>query len=356
MSVVNPNIALIGPIVIQYVQEDIHAIGNVSVGHTVGRGVRMLSPTSRKRPEQLQIRATFIDNDRSTKKLLLQQLNDTGIPVPFIGATVLPLVKVTQLVFTRRSSRRVMPPLKGPVVEFIATLEEFQLNRFLKLGAQLAWLAWTTAITPDPSTGRKLAVSDPGDDNITAVVPSEFVQISTDRAGLHSSDLGDEDGNWTTSEATAALTLHERYDKVPIDPDGAFPQVVKILYPPRAGHEEEFNDVGSSSRDQRLSARAIIPDGYTGYEYPDVTNEDIQTVSLTFSPRDAGDEIYLVFTVRINGEARFSRKVVTGVQYLAAGMVFAFKEIGIKRDNLQPDNAVGGEYGSRLELGVRMDN
>lgn len=336
----NNEIAVIGVIPIEIIQDQTHTLGSVSVSHTVGSGVRTLEGLGRKKPEQLQFRAILLGDDRFTKKLALEEISNLRLPVPFIsGITALPLVVIEQLIFMQNSGKK---DLNGnPIIDFIITIREFQVSQFIKLGVKLAWLAWTLATRADVGTGRKLPTTLPDTQNLTAVLSSEYLQYEIDE-DITSEELGDP-GNWSEQQIAAAKILNARWDKIPINVDGAFPQAIKLQYPPSTESIDEFNDV------------ANLPANYVGYSMPSIQTAEIEYIILKFAPRDTDSGIQLILEAEIDNEIVFFRKVVTGVEYKINGKFSViFSEIDIKIQNLQPENRNGGSFGTKLNAGIRL--
>jgi len=330
----------LGIIPIRIVKNLTHTLGNAAVGHSVGRGVRLAQMTKSPQPEQIQLRCTFLGNDRFTEKLKLEGLYSTKIPFPFVsGLTAIPLVTIQSLVFMQTSERKDLSG--GAVVDFVITLQEFKTNFFIKLAAKLAWLSWITSVYPDPSSNKKLITTPPDTEQNSSEITTDYI-ITNAIDENNAEDLGQSTREWSDAEINAANILNRRFDKIPVDPNGVFPQAVKLQYVSNEKHYENFNNVG------------LLPDGYSGYEFPRYNPSHSKVISLVFVAKQGTDNTYVSMEVKIDNNVLFSQKILPEIIYTIGNYEITFNEIDIKSENINPQNKVGGDFGSKIEGGIRI--
>lgn len=337
-------VVLIGGIPVRIVKSQTHALGNVAVGHAVGKGVRLHQAISSKQPEQLQLVCVFLGTDKYKSKLALEQLHNLKVPFPFVSnITALPFVTITSLVFLNNSNRKDMDG--SPVLDFSITLSEYKVNYFVKLGVKLAWLAWTLATSKDPSDKLPLYTSDPDDFTLSSVVTTEYI-VSNAIDVRTAQELGQPTNTTWGSELINDINDKNRYfDKLPFNPNGIFPQTIKLEHP-TVSSKILWNSVTSG----------YIPTGYNGYIYPTVnsTTQKYQFI-LTINAKMSSEGTTYTMIVKDSSQTLlFSRKILPEVIYTIGKFEFTFNEIFIDPRNINPSNMVGGTYGSKLIGGLRQ--
>ena len=151
------------------------------------------------------------------------------------------------------------------------------------------------------------------------------------------------DEGWTDAEKTAASLLDSRYFELPFNQNGVFPQSIKFVFPPTAESYETFNNVNN------------LPDNYSYYEFPLYNETQLKNVIITLTAKETSNGVYTVMKVKLDGVVVFNRKVVKHISYNIEGYCeIAFDELDIKSDNINPENLIGGDYGSKVKGGVRL--
>lgn len=340
----NRKVVLIGGIPVRIVKSQTHALGNVAVGHAVGKGVRLHQAISSKQPEQLQLVCAFLGTDKYKSKLALEQLHNLKVPFPFVSnITALPFVTITSLVFLNNSNRKDMDG--SPVLDFSITLSEYKVNYFIKLGVKLAWLAWTLATSKDPSDNLPLYTSNPDDFTLSSITTTEYFTANAIDI-LSAQELGQPNGLVWDDELVNGLNNKNRYfDKLPFNPDGVFPQTIKLEYP------------SSSSRVlwSSLTSQSFTPPFYTGYIFPVITNntQKYQFIITINAKMSSEGTTYTMIVKDSNQTLLFSRKILPEMIYTIENFEFTFNEINIDKRNINPSNFKGGIYGSKLIGGIR---
>lgn len=338
-------IILIGGIPVRLVQNQTHSLGNTAVGHAVGKGVRLAQIQQSSQPERVQLRCMFIGIDKVRNKFNLELLHKTKIPFPFISRlAALPLVIIENLTFSNSSDRKDLFDGK-PIFDFVITLQEFKVNSFVTLGVKFAWLQWTLATQPDPANNTKLYTTPPDADQLSAIGTSETIQSNAIDL-ITDIDVSENNLNWNAEELIAANILNRKFDQIPVDPNGIFPQVIKLQYVLEQNHYEQFNTVNN------------LPANYSNsiyYEFPVFLPTHIQQLIIKFLVKET--EFETIVTMQVidqDGNVRFNRKIVPEVVYIVGIYHITFNEIDIKSENINPINEQGGNFGSKLEGGIRI--
>jgi len=327
-------LVLIGGLPIEIVHTIAHALGKTAVGHAIGEGVRIYQNQKSVEPERVQLKGRFLSQDRYTHKLILETLHQSKVPFPFVsGLTNFTLATFESLVFTQSSS--IKSQNGGPVVDFVATLAEYKQSILKRFIGKTSWVSWSLATHRDPNTKNKLTTTSPTGEDQAAVQLSEYIKISIDTITVVE--------NWSDLNIIAANELNNRYHKLPINQDGVFPQLVKVVYPPSSAEYQKFNDV------------ANLPNDYAGYTMPVYNDAQIKIITITLTPKETSNGIYTVMKVDLDGIVYFNRKVVPKYKYNIEGYCeISFSEIVVKSNNISPENLVGGQYGSKVSGGLRL--
>lgn len=345
------DVALLGIIPIKIVKRLSHTLGNVAVGHAVGKGVRIPQIKSSPPPERIQMVATLLGDNRFIKKVDIEKLYFSRLPFPFIsGLTAIPLMIIQDLTFIQSADVKDLEG--GPIVDFVITLSQFKLNVFLNLGVKLAWLNWMLATKPDVATGVKLITTPPDGTENSAIITTDT--IIAEAIDFESSEnLGEVTVSWIVNELVAANTLNKKFDALPIDPNGIFPQVIKLNYPPTTNYSLEFNDIPN------------LPDDYSGYEFPPDSTFNATQIIIKFIAKEdiyrgkRQDGSYYTATTMIvidsNGNEIFNRIIVPEKVYSIGIYSFTFNEVDVHALNINPENLSGGDFGSKLSGGIRIE-
>ncbi len=320
-------------------------MGNTAVGHAVGKGVRLAQIKPSSQPDRVQLRCMFIGQDKVPFKFRLEALKKLNIPFPFISRLVaLPLVTIENLTFTTASERKDLFDGK-PIFDFVITLQEFKVNSFVTLGFKFAWLQWTLATQPDPATNKKLYTTPPDADQLSAIATSETIQSNAIDT-ITQIDVTELGLNWSEEELFAANLLNKKFDSLLINPNGIFPQVIKLQYVLEQNHSEIFNNVSN------------LPIDYSNtvyYEFPSFLPNHTQQLIIKILAKET--EFETVITMQVidqDGNIRFNRKIVSEIVYIVGIYEFTFNEIDIKSENINPINEQGGNFGSKLVGGIRI--
>jgi len=340
------HIILIGAIQVNLVKVLSYSMGNTVVGHAVGKGVRLNQTKASREPKKIQMRCSLIDTNKYVKRLALEVLYDSKIPFPFVsGLAGIPLTTIENLTFSQSSDRKT---LEGdPVIEFVITLQEYRTNLLLSAGVKIAWLAWVSAIYADPATKVKLITSEPDAYEESAVITDGYIigKVITEKTQEDleiESTSSIKSESWTSEELLNANILNRRFDKLPIDQNGIFPQSIKLSYPSSSIHYSSFNDIK-------------LPDNYDGYTFPEYNISQTTQFLMTFVAKETTNGSYITMTIKDEDRIPlFSRKIVTGVRYKIGIYEFTFNELDVKTENINPVNKTGGNYGSKFEGGIRI--
>jgi hypothetical protein len=338
-------IILIGGIPIRLVQNLTHAMGSTAVGHAVGRGVRIAQITSSDPPDRVQLKCIFIGQNKTQLKNRLELLKRSKLPFPFVSRLVaIPLVTILDLTFSNSSDRKDLFDGK-PLFDFVITMQEFKVNSFVTLGFKFSWFEWTLATQPDPASGKKLYTTPPDANQLSAIATSETIQSNAIDL-ITTVDIEEESLIWNTEELVAANILNRKFDRIPTDPNGVFPQVIKLQYVLDQNHSEIFNSISN------------LPNDYSNtiyYEFPSFLPNHIQQLVIKFLVKET--EFETIVTMQIidqNGVVKFNRKIVPEIIYIVGIYEITFNEIDIKSENINPVNEQGGNFGSKLEGGIRI--
>jgi len=307
---VSPEVVLLGILPIKVVKNITHTLGSTAVGYAVGNGVRVYQPKNSLEPERVQLNCSFLDADRYSHKLILDSMHYTKIPFPFVsGLAAISLVTIESLVYMQNASRKSFAG--GAVIDFVITLSEYKANIFTRIGSKVVWALWTSSTHKDVGANTKL-IPTYIPINESATTTTETITMSLEELEELSIRVPD---SWTTVEISAAHSLNSKFDLLPFNADGVFPQSIKLRYPPTPEHAENFNTFTN------------IPDQYEDYcyLYPDYDSNQNVIIEITIIVKQTQGSIYTTMKI-----------------------------VDIKVKNIQPVNLVGGIYGSKLIGGIRL--
>lgn len=337
-----PDVVLIGGIAVKVVYSNIHALGNVTVGHAIGKGVRMSQHISSKHPEQIQMRCAFLSSDKYYRKLALEQLHNLKIPFPFVSRlTALPFVTISSLVFTQSNQRKSVEDGKA-IVDFTITLTEYKVNYFIKLGVKLAWLTYTLATYPDRATKTKLYTSIPDTNNLTAITTTEYITANT------IADKSRTEFNLPTTTTEESLqkynSINKRFSKLPFSNDSTIPQTIKVQYPPSTSYHDSFN--------LQKNGFQTFPTGYTGYYMRASQTAVIKNLIFLLLAKETSEGITITLVVRDDaGLELFSRKILPDIIYNIGRYQIVFNALTIDPkaiNNSNPSKSI-----TKIEGGIR---
>jgi hypothetical protein len=341
--------ALIGAVSIKIVKNISDARGNVAVGHAVGTNVRFIQTTTENPLIRVQLRARLYGNDKYSKKMILDTNWNLHIPVPFISKLVsLPLCLIDNIVYTQIPDLR--DTLNDPVIEFSITLVEYRVNAFIKISTQAAWLIWTNNTYPDPASKLKLYPTPPTGIQESAAITTEY--ISSNAVSLITVDDLPFETRWSVSELAAVNIINKRFSKLPFNQSGAFPQSIKLQYPPSTSYYNEFNTTSGLPTDfidKAYQYKNLVP-----YAFPVYNQFQNKSIVLTIAPKMVDNIVYATLIVIIDGETSFNLKVVPNKIYTIYGYQITFNIINIESTSVQPKNGVTTSTGTIIEGGIRI--
>jgi len=333
-----PDVVLIAGIPIKVVYSNTHTLGNVAVGHAVGKGVRLNQNISSEQPEQIQLRCAFLSNDKYYYKFALEQLHNLKVPFPFVSKlTALPFVTITSLVFTQSSNRKSIED-GNAVIDFSIVLTEHKINYFIKLGVKLAWLTWTLATYADRASGSKLYTSIPSIDNLTAVSSTSYMQASiiADKTLLGF-------GLPTTTTAADLIKynkVNKRFSLIPFSNNATIPQSVKLQYPVSSEYYIKFNE------------SLTINSTYTGYYMTASKSAVSKYITFTLIAKQVDSTVSTTLIVYDeNNTELFARKVFPNVIYGIGKYQIVFNSLVIDPKSI--NNAIPTSVTTKIEGGIR---
>jgi hypothetical protein len=354
--------ALIGGIPVKIVKNNSHALGEVAVGHSVGKGVRVFQKTGTDLPEQISLRCRLIGSDRFTKKFLLEGLKALRIPFPFVTRLVaLPRVRITGLVFTMSSEIKNVDDKRG-IIDFSISMQEQKFSGIIfsgiigdaiKLATKIAWvLSANTGLDPANQTALTFSNDDKKPPANSAVVGTTYICLDLDLSlgereqkyqdlYYYLQDLLD-DPDEVEEQFNASLRLDSKFDRLPLAPQDQFPQTIKINYPKVPIETEEFNT------EEDLNEVAHLQSDL--YYFPEYSVTDSKEYLITITPvQSFTGNIVTSMLVESNGETLFDSKILPCELY-------TFEDIEIKFSTIiiSPDSIYGTSQNTKIVGGIRL--
>jgi hypothetical protein len=339
--------ALIGGIPVKIVKNNSHAVGDVAVGNSVGKGVRVFQKTGTQQPETVSLRCRLIGSDRFTIKFALEALRGTRIPFPFVSRNVaLPLVRITSMIFTQNSESKNINDRRA-VLDFNIVMIEVKLAGIIGVGVKASTkIAWVQSANTglDPATQTALTFS-----NDDKKPPAKSAVIGTIYSCLDLGlPLGEREQKYqdlyyslqdvlddpleVQEQFNASLRLDSKFDILPIAPGDRFPQTIKINYPKVPIETEEFNTEENLNEIEHLQSDL--------YYFPEYSVTDSKEYLITITPVQAlNGNIITSMLVERDGETLFESKILPCELYRFDVLEIQFSTINISQESIySPSN------------------